>query len=77
MNRQRRKQLEEVSAILDRAFALLDEIREEEREAFDNLPEGLQYSDRGAAIEEAADMLDDFCDTLESLNCDVFDMSQG
>ena len=40
---------------------------EEEREAYDNLPESIQEGERGCAMEEAADNLDDAVSTIEDI----------
>lgn len=67
MNKDRRKRLREICDILEEQQAALEEIRDEEQEAFDNLPEGHQSAERGQAMEEAADDLDTACCVLESL----------
>ena len=67
MNKDRRKRLQEICDILEEQQAALEEIRDEEQEAFDNLPEGLQCTERGQAMEEAAGDLDSACYDLESL----------
>ena len=67
MNKDRRKRLQEICDILEVQQAALEEIRDEEQEAFDNLPEGLQSAERGQAMEEAAGDLDSACSDLESL----------
>ena len=54
MNNIRRKQ---IAAIMEQLEALREEVetlQEEEQEAFDNLPEGIQMSERGESMEEAA-----------------------
>jgi hypothetical protein len=58
MNKQRRKIIEEAVGLLYSADSLLSEVLEEEQEAFDNLTEGLAATERGQAIEAAADMLE-------------------
>jgi len=74
MNNQRRKALAEIGDSLTEIMPALEEhldalrsIQEEEEEAYDNMPEGLQMGERGemsqAAIEamsEALDALDNF-----------------
>ena len=59
MNVVRRKKID--SAMIDLADlrARLQVIHDEEQEAFYNMPEGLQTSQRGQAIESAASSLDD------------------
>ena len=53
MNKQRRKRLEEASALLEQAKEILEEAKDEEEEAYENLPEGLQSSERGDVMREA------------------------
>ena len=47
MNKQRREQLSEVVGKLEVLKDELEELKEEERECFENLPESLQESERG------------------------------
>lgn len=67
MNKARRKKLGEIIDQLEYLREDLDAVASEEREAYDNLPESLQESDRGCAMEEAADELDDICSEMEEL----------
>lgn len=77
MNAQRRKALAD---LMDRLTPLaatitdikdaLESIRDEEQDSFDNMPEGLQQSDRGQASEEAISTLDSAIDDLENFDID-------
>ena len=67
MNKARRKRLSEIADELESLCYDLEAVASEEREAHDNLPESLQESDRGCAMEEAADELDDICSELSEL----------
>lgn len=67
MNNDRREELLEVCDILDDAINRLTEIREDEQDAFDSLPEGLQESSRGEAMQDAMDTLDGFEDDISQL----------
>ena len=67
MNKARRKKLGEIIDQLENLREDLDSVACEERDAYDNLPESLQESDRGCAMEEAADELDDICSEMEEL----------
>ena len=67
MNKARRKKLGEIIDQLEYLREDLDAVASEERDAYDNLPESLQESDRGCAMEEAADELDDICSEMEEL----------
>ena len=67
MNKARRKKLGEIIDQLEYLREDLDAVASEEREAYDNLPESLQESDRGCAMEEAADELDEISMELDCL----------
>lgn len=60
MNKNRREELLDVASILDDAIDRLSEIRDDEQDAFDSLPDSLQDSVRGQAMLEAIDQLDGF-----------------
>lgn len=60
MNKQRRKDLFDVAESLQEALDRLSEVRDEEQEAFDNMPESLQYGSRGDAMQEAIDTMDEW-----------------
>lgn len=67
MNKDRRKRLSDIIAKLEVLQSEIQSLAEEERECFDNMPEGLQESERGSAIEDNADDLDDTDSDFESL----------
>lgn len=50
---------------LQSALGEVEELRDEIQEWYDNLPESLQGSDKGAELEECAQALQDICDALE------------
>ena len=51
--------MEKAVDLLGEAQEIIDTCAEEERESFDNLPEGVQESERGQQMEENADNLED------------------
>lgn len=63
----RRKELSRIADELENLRDAIDAVASEERDAYDNLPESLQESERGTAMEEAADELDDICGELDDL----------
>lgn len=67
MNKARRKKLGDIIDQLENLREDLDAVASEEREAYDNLPESMQEGERGCAMEEAADEIDDICSELEEL----------
>ena len=67
MNKERRKALQ---SIVDRLTELGEElaaIRDEEQEAYENLPEGIQSSERGEMMDAAIGYLDEAFDGIESI----------
>lgn len=66
MNAKRRKELEKISALIEDAKSQLEALKDEEQEAFDNMPESLQYSEKGERMEEIISYLDDSFSELES-----------
>lgn len=67
MNKARRKQLEKVVEVLTAQMEELETIKDEEQEAFDNLPEGIQCTERGETMEENVDELDSIITDLENV----------
>ncbi|MGL4174181.1 MAG: hypothetical protein ACRCTR_08970 [Actinomycetota bacterium] len=65
MNKDRRRRIEEICGQLDTIREAIDELVDEEREAFDNMPESLQESERGQASEQAAGSLDSARDAVD------------
>jgi len=75
MNDARRKEIANAITLLEGAKDLLEKCRDDEQEAFDNMSEGLQSSDRGQAIEanatslgEAYDQVEEAINSLESID---------
>ena len=67
MNKQRRKDLLDVAEHLQDALDRLSEVRDEEQEAFDNMPESLQYGSRGDAMQEAIDTMDEWESEIDEI----------
>lgn len=59
------KQIEAGQAMLESAIADLETIRDEEQEAYDNLPEGLRDGDKGEAMSMAIDNIQAAIDELQ------------
>ena len=67
MNKARRMRLIAVQSKLSDLKAEIEQICDEEQEAYDNLPEGLQDSERGVSMESAIEELDDAASDLEGV----------
>ena len=74
MNNARRKWLADVQAAIWRAKEELEQIRDEEQEAYDNLPEGIQDSERGETMYENIDNLDTMASDLEDILESFYDI---
>lgn len=77
MNAQRRKALKAVITKLEDMDSLRQEIKEEledvmdeEQESFDNMPEGLQESDRGQQMQEYISTIEGVIDDLSNMDID-------
>lgn len=70
MNAERRKRLEGVKNKLDELISEVEDITQEEQAAFDNMPEGLQDSERGEKSQECID-------NLENLSADISTASEN
>lgn len=67
MNNTRRAQLRKALGMIETAQSIIEEVKEQEQEAYDNLPEGLQESDRGRDIDENAYTLEMTLDEIETI----------
>lgn len=67
MNNTRRAQLRRAASMIETAQYIIEEVKEQEQEAYDNLPEGLQESDRGRDIDENAYTLEMALDEIETI----------
>lgn len=68
MNKQRRKKLEEALNLIDQAKDILEEVKDEEQDAFDNLPENFQNGERGEEMQNYIEMLDEAYGYLDDAN---------
>lgn len=67
MNKDRRKLLSALSDGLAEIQAHLQQAHEEEQEYFDNMPEGIQSSEKGETAEAAAYALSDAADLIDQV----------
>lgn len=67
MNKARRAKIAAIRQQLDDMVLKIEELSNEEREAFDAMPEGLQDSDRGHKSEEAASELENAACNLQDV----------
>lgn len=65
MNKLRRKQIAQAIDLIEQAMSILEQVKDDEQEAFDNLPANLQGSERGETMEEYIYTLEEFLDALD------------
>ena len=65
MNKYRRSRIDEIIQKIEDITYDIDVLRDEEEESYENLPESIQYSDRGEAMSEAIDNLESAISSLE------------
>ncbi len=66
MNKARRKEIERAIELIEQAREILEVVMDEEQEAFDNLPESLQCSERGETMEEYIGVIEEMIDNLDT-----------
>ncbi len=66
MNNTRRKAIMKIAERLEELKTDFELLRDEEQEAFDNMPESIQESERGEHIESIIYNMDDVLESLES-----------
>lgn len=67
MNKDRRKKLVEVVEMLRDAQELMNEVEEEEEEAYENLPYSLQGTGNSEKMEENISILREYYDALDEM----------
>lgn len=69
MNTARRKQLKQAAELLSQAQAIIESVRDDEQYEYHNMPESLQYSERGERI--TAETTDS--EIYDYFDCDYYD----
>lgn len=65
MNQQRRKQLQQAVENLNSILLDIEQLKDEEQEYFDNMPESLQGGDKGQAAETAISNMEEAVTFIE------------
>lgn len=68
MNRQRRKRLTEAFGKVAEAMEILEEVKSEEEESYDNLPDNFRDGDRDEEMQNYIEMLDEAYGYLDDAN---------
>lgn len=70
MNRDRRKRLGKAFDLVTEAEQIIEEVKSEEEESMENLPDNFRYGDRGEEMQNYIDMMDEvigYCQDAESV----------
>jgi hypothetical protein len=76
MNKERRKRIEQALTALNTARVKFEVVRDDEQEAFDNMPESPQGSDKGTTMEEGIQSLEDSISPIEEAKAAVAEMAE-
>ena len=68
MNEARRAKLRQALGKLQEVEDMVSQVSDEEQEAFDNLPENFQDTDRGRIMEEAVDGMDEVMSLISEVS---------
>nr|UVM81305.1 MAG: hypothetical protein [Bacteriophage sp.] len=68
MNRQRRKRLTEAFEKVSEAMEILEDVVEEEKESYENLPDNFRDGDRGEEMQGYIEMLEEAYGYLDDAN---------
>ena len=68
MNKQRRKKLTKAFEMIDEAIKILEEVKNEEDESYENLPDNIRYGDKGEEMKDYIEMLNEASGYLEDAN---------
>ncbi|MBM6866392.1 hypothetical protein H6A66_14625 [Bacteroides caecigallinarum] len=71
MNRERRKRIMQLSEKLSEVRTSLESICEEEEDAFDNMPESLQESERGEQMQEYIETMEEAISNIEEIESNL------
>ena len=66
MNAERRKRRDSIGEILSAIISDIEELKDDEEGALENMPESLQESERGEKMRENVDSLEEIISELES-----------
>lgn len=64
MNKKRRKEIENLRESISETKAKLQDLLDEEQQAFDNMPESIQESERGEEMQEIIEYMEAAIDSL-------------
>lgn len=73
MNKNRRDRIAKLSDQISDIMEKLEELRDEELEAFENLPDSINSNERGKIMQTAIGAMDDALSSLENADSRILD----
>lgn len=73
MNKNRRDRIAKLSDQISDIMEKLEELRDEELEAFENLPDSINSNERGEIMQTAIGAMDDALSSLENADSRILD----
>lgn len=64
MNKSRRQELKLIISELEEIQTRIEMVKDEEGDAFENLPDGIKYSEKGEKMSENVETLNDVYDSI-------------
>jgi len=74
MNKARRRRIAKIFSKLTEPESNLEELEEEEQDAFDNLPESIAATERGDQMQEFIEVLSSASSQIEEARCELSEM---
>lgn len=68
MNRQKRKKLEKAFVLIEEAEEILEEVKTEEEDSYENLPDNFRDGDKGEEMQNYIEMIDESIGYLQDAN---------
>lgn len=75
LNKERREKLRSIAEKIEALRGEVEELRDEEQGAYDNMPESLQDAARGESMQAAIELLDDAVNDMQTV-CDALQGAQ-
>lgn len=77
MNKERRERIIASLYLLQQACEIIAEVGDEEEEAFDNLPESIQESERGEKMQKYIDTIDEVLEAVDDVKDNLETILEG
>ena len=77
MNKPRRKELEQALSLLGQARDIIESVKDDETDAYENLPESFQESERGEQMFEYIDSMDESLSYIDDVADRLNDIVEG